>query len=259
MRAPNVVIACLGVAACGLFPDLADLTRGDAASPDGAADVASVDAGADARTSPCTAVHAFCDDFDHGALGATWDSVVVQSGPVALSTVNVVTVPDSFQATANATGSPSALVKNFPSSNHTHVELDLMIENPNDTTNTEVDFITIELLQPPSGFGYADIGFSRNGGTSVLEEYASPLDGGVATKQDFSVNQAFAAWHHVVLDLTFSSQSFVVYVDGALVHTMNFSPPLPQTPIQISLGAAFVANTSADWNVFVDDFVVDQN
>ena len=134
-----------------------------------------------------------------------------------------------------------------------------MIQAPQTTTGTEVDFITIEILQPPSPWGYADLGFSRNGGTCVLEEYESPTDGGVATRQDVSINETFAVWRHVALDLTFSKKTLAVTIDGTPIETMTFAQPLVASPLGISVGAPFVTNASAAWNVFVDNFVVDQN
>lgn len=271
MRAGLIVIVAAALAGCSALTDLGDLTTGDAAAADvvvsdtGAPETsaeasmdAASDGGADVKTSPCGAVHAFCDDFDHGALGATWDSVVVQSGPLVYSTSNVITPPHALQATANTNGSPTNLVKNFPAADHTHVELDLMIQSPSVVQNAEVDFITIEETQPPSGFGFADLTFARNAGTSDLGQYASPLDGGVATRQDLAINEAFGAWRHVVLDLVFSTQTLEVRIDGTLVQTLHFVPSLGPSPLQIAVGAAFVNNTSGDWNVFVDDFVVDQ-
>ncbi len=252
-----------GLGGCSLLTNLDALSGGGDAS-DAAGDVlgdvlgdASGD-GSDAKTSPCTAVHSFCDDFDHGALGATWDGVVVQSGPLVYSTSNEITPPNSLEATGNATGSPTELVKNFPSADHTHVEFDLMIQNPAVVQNAEVDFITIEATQPPSGIGFADLTFSRLGGTSNLGEYASPVDGGVAARQDLAISEAFGGWRHVALDLVFSAQTLELRIDGTLVQTLHFNPALTASPLKVSVGAAYVSGTSGDWDVFVDDFVVDQ-
>ncbi len=40
---------------------------------------------------------------------------------------------------------------------------------------------------------------------------------------------------------------------------MTFAEHLDASPLGISIGAPFVSATSGTWNVFVDDFVVDQN
>lgn len=262
MRVAYAVV-CVWMTACALLTDLGELSgpsdgTTDAPSETSVSDV--VEAGGDvARTSPCTAVHTFCDDFDDDAgLGAKWDGVLTGSGPLALSSAEVVTLPRSLQATGTVDGK-TALVKNLPASNHTHIEFDLLIQAPQTTTGTEVDFITIEILQPPSPWGYADLGFSRQGGTCVLEEYESPTDGGVATRQDVSINETFGAWRHVALDLTFSTQKLAVTIDGTAITTMTFAQQLVISPLGIAVGAPFVANTSGAWNVFIDDFVVDQN
>jgi hypothetical protein len=72
---------------------------GDASPGDSAPDAATKDAGGDASTSPCTtppATSIFCDDFDQGALGATWDSV--DTTFLGLDTLEPASPPRSLSA-----------------------------------------------------------------------------------------------------------------------------------------------------------------
>jgi hypothetical protein len=268
MGARHVFTVASGAAlACGLFPDVGTLEAdGSAGDVTNGKDVVVIpsDGGGDGGDagfglSPCTTTHTFCDDFDQGSLGAIWDQVATQSGPLVFSTTNFVTPPHALQAPATSAGSPSSLAKMIASANHVHVAFDAMVQAPSNTSQTEVDFATIELQKPPTGFGFCNIGVARVGGGTVVQQYASPLDAGSASVLDRNSTETFATWRHVEMDLVFSTQTFNLRIDGTVVATFTLNPAVPQTSTFISVGASYVANTHADWAVFIDNVVVDTN
>jgi len=267
-------VALLGFAACGLFPDVASLSgsdAGDAAvedvvvldAPQETSEEAAVDApsdASDASVSPCASQHLFCDDFDQTALGALWDEKVLKSGPLALSSTSVVTPPNALEATAitNGSGDETALGKHFPAADHTHVEFDLLVVSPSDTSGTELDVADLVLDTPPSGYDYADFDLQRWQGATQLEEYMQGADGGPNGGQDLPVTETFASWRHVALDLDFPNQTFSLALDGASVTSFAMSPAAPKCGFSLYVGVGYVEGANDDWNVFVDDVVVDQ-
>jgi hypothetical protein len=264
------LVAFLGAAACGLFPDTSSLSGGDAGAADATTDVGVADAEAgtsdapsdapsDALVSPCSAAHTFCDDFDQTALGATWDEKILLSGPLALTSAKVVSPPNALQATAAAKGGDeTALGKAFPAANHTHVELDLLVASPANVTGTEVDVVDFVLDTPASGFAYGNFNLQRWQGITQLEEYMEPGDGGTSAGQDLQASETFSTWRHVALDLDFTNQTFAVAVDGMPVTSFAMNPPVAKTGFSMYVGVGYVGNANADWNVYVDNVVVDQ-
>ena len=65
-------------------------------------------------------------------------------------------------------------------------------------------------------------------------------------------------WRHVVLDLDFPNQTFSVSVDGVQQVDMTLNPAVPKTNLTMYVGVGYVEGTNGDWDVFVDDVVVDQ-
>src|ERR1700690_4002305 len=123
-RAGGAIVIGGSVAAC-LFPDLSVLS-GDASTTSDATVDAAIDAVSDAappnetsvgdaHVSPCTMAHTFCDDFDQGALGATWGGVHSKPAPV-LSSI-AVTPPNALEAIITSSSNDQSFVwKNFPRS-----------------------------------------------------------------------------------------------------------------------------------------------
>lgn len=250
-----------GVAACALFPDLSSLGEGSADASDvSAPDVSDApdgasDAGFDAPSSPCNAPHLFCDDFDHGALGATWDDKIVQSGPLVLSP-QAVTPPYSLEATATSSGSESSLGKFVPAADHTHIEFDVLVVAPTTVQNTELDIVDIVVDAPPPTYTHADFDLQRSQGASVLEEYLNGADGG--TGQDIPVTDTFSTWRHVALDLDFPAQTLALAIDGQSVTAISLSPTVPKSSLSIYFGVGYVDGLNGDWNVLIDNVVIDQ-
>jgi hypothetical protein len=260
--------------ACGLFPDVSSLSSSDGgvdvttkdapiedamdASDGGAADTAAdVDADAAPR-SPCLDQHLFCDDFDKVPLGQLWDGKMVKSGPLALATSTWVTPPNALEAIASSAGSETMLSKGFPSAQRTHVELDAMLSSPGDPTNVELDFVNFDFAVPPAGYSYGNVNLQRWQGAAQLEQYASGGDAG-STGQDLTFPNTFATWKHVALDLDFGAQQVVLTIDGVVLKTLTFAPALTQCALTLSVGVTYTEGTTTDWNVFIDNVVVDQN
>jgi len=251
---------CLG--ACGLFPDVSSL--GPSSGTDGG-DAAAVDAPPTANeggASPCATTHDFCDDFDHGPLGATWDQIVSQAGPLALSSTAVtppsalgVTVLDSAQ-----TAQASMLEKQFPSSKHVHVELDAQVTSPSNAFGTEVDFVTLEVT-PPAGYDEAGLSLFRRHdsstpGPSVLQYFY--IQGSNVQTIDEDVAEDFSSWRHVALDADFDAQTFAVAIDGTPVTQLDMSPTVPMGAFTLQVGATWVDDVQATWGVLVDDVTLDR-
>ena len=241
VRATAWSLAIAGIAGCGLFPDLSSFdTPSDAAS----------------ETKTGCGVHTFCDDFDHGPLGATWDGVLTSSGPLVLSTTNVITPPNALQATAIPDGGQSALSKTLISGDNVHIGFEVMVQAPSDTSSTQVDIVTLKMNLAPTGYQFVDFGLSRFLDATRLQQYALP-NSGAAISQDILVNEAFASWRHVDFVLAFSTQKLELYIDGTLTTTLDLNPPVPKTSTFVTVGVADTVTPQADWNVFIDDFVVD--
>ena len=253
---------------CSAFVSLDGLTGGDAGlaeGGDGSDDVESDvvvqnDAGIDGRVSPCLKPHTFCDDFDHGLLGAKWDRMVMTAGSLSLST-NAVTQPNALEATAISItgGSQTLLAKTFPAMDHTHIELDIQVANPSDTTQTEVDLVALWLVQAPPGYSSSELYVERWQDAAILEQYALADDGG-SVGQSLPINETFNAWRHVTLDLDRPSSTFTMSIDGQTPTVMLLEAPLAMFPFELGVGVANVSSTIAgEWDVWIDNVVVDQN
>ena len=73
----------------------ADVVVGESASED----AGPADALADTWATPCVVAHGFCDDFDKGTLGATWDMVDQSPATLSLDDAASVSAPQSLLVT----------------------------------------------------------------------------------------------------------------------------------------------------------------
>jgi hypothetical protein len=257
--------------ACGLFPDVSELThssdaggddvvQSDAAKTDAGADSAIVDGASGDGASPCSSQHVFCDDFDDGGLGATWDDKYETVGPLSLSTAFAVSQPRSLFASApgTASGDESALGKKLPVANHTHVELDVYVTSPTNVTNTEVDLVDLILTPLPLGTAQANFNLQRYEFTSQIEQYVLLSDGG-SPGDIVPFNESFSSWRHVTLDVDFVGQKFSATVDGKSVASISMNPQIAKTGLELYTGIGYIEVAHGAWGVYVDNVVVDQN
>ncbi len=250
-------VAAGALGAC-LFPDLSAL-RGDA-SDGGANDVVTdaSDAGedgppSDAAASPCVASHTFCDDFDENPLGAKWDTITSQVGPLVLSS-DAISPPNALEATimSGAFGN-SMLVKTMHADAHFHVEADLRVDAPAITSGTEIDLV--ELSINPVGYDDVDIVIDRVDKASVVEVYTHWLDGGT-TSADTPFNEDFSSWKHVTMDIDLSKQVAIVDVDGKQVASVSL-PSYTASPVMLAVGATYASTVAGTWHTHIDNVTYD--
>ncbi len=129
----------LALVGCLFYPDIGDLAgaSSDGGVTEGAAsDGPAPDAPApDAGRFCAGSTHAFCADFDQGAVGDGWDGTQIDLGSIATSNAQSVSAPSSALAVMprRASSAPYAnalLRKQYPGFAHVVVDLDAYIVAP---------------------------------------------------------------------------------------------------------------------------------
>jgi hypothetical protein len=258
------LVVLASVSACGLFPDLGPLSGGDAGASDAAFDVTNdatndappSDAGPDVKTSPCAAKHTFCDDFDDGALGATWDYPNNGLGGTLSQSTNAVTPPYAFQAQVPGdAGHPYAMLQKYlPASTHVHFECDLMIIG-SQSAQMEVDYF--DFAFKPSGYVYGDFNLEQLNPGGTVEQIARTTADAGNTYNDDNFASDFTTWKHIVVDIDYAKSTFTFIVDGTTVDAMSMKPPLASAQATLGVGITYVGGLTAPWTVLVDNVVVD--
>ncbi len=265
------------VSSC-LFPDLGGLSGDDAGGPDDAtADVTKADgandvtpdtsdatfdvgppsdAGLDVKTSPCAVKHTFCDDFDNGSLGATWDKTDNGGGGTLSQSANAVTPPYSFQAQVpGGGGHPYALLqKVLNASQHVHYECDIMIIG-SQASQMEVDYYDIAFV--PTGYTYGNFNLERLNTGGTVEEIAHATTADADTYNDDSISEELTTWKHIVVDIDYTKSTFTLSVDGATIDAMSMKPPLASAQSTLGVGITYTGGLSATWTVLIDNVVID--
>jgi hypothetical protein len=259
------------VSACGLFPDLGPLSGGDdAGGNDATADVTSdvkpandaandappSDAGSDVKTSPCAAKHTFCDDFDKGTLGATWDYTNNGGGGTLSQTTNAVTPPYALQAIVpGGGGHPYAMLQKYlAASPHVHFECDLMIVG-SQSNDMEIDYFDFAFV--PTGYSYGDFNLEQLNPGGTAEEISRPTGADASAYNDDNFNKDLTSWRHLVIDIDYTKSTFTYVVDGVTVDAMSMNPVLTATQATLGVGATYVGGLQSQWSVLVDNVVID--
>ena len=229
-----------------------DAEEGDAFTADARAEEAgAVDASpADAGFSCDAEVHDFCDDFDHGALGATWSSATNTGGTLALDPL-ALSPPWSLLVAVQDGGGPEDLLlhKSFAATAGIHCAFDIRV----DAYDSYTDVFHVDFGQASGSYFVRFI----MGGT-VVNEYGTLPDGGVRVRNNWPTGQpAIGVWTRVDLDLRFSGQAgtAVLAYDGKQVLSVNLSPPTDIVSNKIQLGAWSSAATK--WRAHFDNFACD--
>lgn len=255
------------VSACGLFPDLGALSGEDAGGSDATTDVSALDAtndtaldapasdaGLDVKKSPCAQQHTFCDDFDDGSLGATWDKSD-NSGGTLSQTTNAVSPPYAFQAQVSGSGHPYALLEKYlPASQHVHYECDMIILGAQ-STNFEVDYFDFAFA--PAGYTYGNFNMERLGDAGDIEQISKANGADAEAYHDDTITEAFTTWKHLVIDIDFTKGTFTAAVDGATIDAMTMTPPFAAANSTLSVGVTYTGGITTQWTVIVDNVVVD--
>jgi hypothetical protein len=263
--ATSVAIA-VGLTACSLLVDTSDLAGGSASS-DASADATigapgdgspALDAGrddsGDAAKSSCGAVHVFCDDFDQGTLGATWDLLLMGAGPITLDTMLSTSPPRSMRVgVIGAAGDrDSSLKKKVTGGPTFHASADFRHEGTGSTG--DVDVITVALDPPPAPFVmYAVTAFMASGQlmgqVKVLRN-----DGGPEVDIRAALNQSVSSFRRLTVEIATPTQMRIL-VDGAPVLVKDV-PTATGVKATISVGAPF-ADTVNPLTFNFDDVVID--
>lgn len=254
------------VSACGLFPDVGSLS-GDAGGSDATNDVtttsdatpdvttdAPTDAGLDVKKSPCAQQHTFCDDFDDGSLGATWDKPNSSGGTLS-QTTNAISPPYAFQAQVSGSGHPYALLEKYlPASQHVHYECDMIILGAQ-SSGMEVDYFDFGFA--PAGYTYGNFNMERLDDAGDIEQISKANGADAEAYHDDSIGEAFTSWKHLVIDIDFAKDTFTASVDGATIDAMTMTPPFTAASSTLSVGITYTGGITTQWTVIIDNVVVD--
>ena len=266
------VLALLLVSSC-LFPDLGPLSGDDAGGSDAttdatkdvaldvtndvAVDAPPSDAGPDVKKSPCAQQHTFCDDFDDGGLGATWDYTNNGGGGTLSQTTNAVSAPYALLTQVPGGGGHpyASLEKKLAASAHVHFECDMMIMG-SQSTNMEIDYF--DFAFKPSGYSYGDFNLERNNPGGTSEEISQATTADASTYNDDSLTEELTTWKHLVVDIDYTKSTFSVAVDGATIDAMSMKPPLASAAASLGIGVTYAGGlTTGPWSVLVDNVVID--
>src|SRR5262249_5585228 len=141
-------------------------------------------------------VHDFCDDFDHGPLGATWTQMFTVGGALTLDPLAI--SPSSALLAQVAPGGgfeKIILQKDFAGATKgIRCNLDMRVDVFDDYT----DVLPIEFLEPTDSY-FVRIGL---GGGANVNEYGQFADAGERVRNIWPFTQPQAGeWFNVTLDL----------------------------------------------------------
>ena len=202
--------------------------------------------------SPCTGSDLFCDDFDRGALGATWDAPALTGGLLDLVNVGCSSPPTclsvSLDRYQNGDQVELSRALSFPP-NGLSVEADITV-----TGGADLGPLFVDLSAPP---GTRFRHFTLQYGTSTLAISAFNLfdDGGRVG--DYKVaSSVVTGRRHVSLRLTANDGtiSAALKVDSERQVIAQLAGP-PPTRVTVRVGAPLGADRSTA-RVTVDDVIV---
>ncbi len=273
-----VALSCTTIASCA---SLSDLTAGrrdagscEAASgcgepKDSAADSADAaveeagDAPAEETAPPFCQGHAFCDDFDTGALGAKWSGIKQSGGMLSLDGAESVSAPQSLRvdvaAAPGVVGNGIELTKQgLGPSTYAHAQAALNVDLEGMPT-AQVNTVGILIDPPPTGFSFYVVLLGFFSGVPTLQEYAYPSAGGPAKDTRTQVAFPTGGWHTVdlILDLTTSPLTIHFLVDGAPELVMSGVPSPPASTFTLSIGAGYTSGVSSAWILHFDNAAFD--
>jgi hypothetical protein len=247
-----------------LFPDLGSLSGDDAGGSDATADVTTdaisdagpTDAPLDVKKSPCAVQHTFCDDFDDGSLGATWDKTNNGAGGTLSQSTNAVSPPYAFQAQVpGGAGQPYALLQKYLSAGqHVHYECDIIIIGAQ-STKMELDYF--DFAFKPSGYTTGNFNLERLNPGGAVEQISRATTADADTYNDDTIGEELTSWKHLVVDIDFAKSTFTLAVDGATVDAMSMKPPLASAQSTLGVGITYTGGLQSAWSVLIDNVVVD--
>ena len=230
------------VAALGAFASCTSSSGGGAPVPN-----------VDAAVSPCASAHAFCDDFDQGALGARWDDRNVTGGPLDVDDASFRSPPFAFRARSPAQAAARSVVlyKKLPdpSAGKLRCELDVLLRQ---RAGGAADVFELRLSADPAGTFYYAYLQATDAGTLVGQELAFP-DGGKTTSLNAVTDVQNGAWHHLRFDTDWKTISFAFDGQPAHVETMSLATG---TAPQLAVGLVYTEG-GGPFDFLFDDVACD--
>ena len=167
--------------------------------------------------SPCRAPHLFCDDFDVGAIGATWDR---KSGNTSLDPSTFSTPPFGFRAHVDKSfGNRSSRLEKSLTALPLACSFDLFVVGRGDSGG-QSDLFSV-LLDSAQTSTYVLL-FGITPSSTYVGEYIEDADGG-ATPTVSVPNLTDRRWTHVTVEL--APPVAKLTVDGTLVKTLPLAHP----------------------------------
>ena len=227
---------------------------GGAASPtdaNAASDAAS-DAAHEGGGSACDRAHLFCDDFDRGTLGASWDQTNTSGGPLATDDAHYVSAPRALRAQSAASATPRSVVlyKNLPGPpGKLHCVFDVLVQK---RLGGSADLFELRLDTDDAGASHYYVYLQvTETGTFVGQEILTP-DGGspqLVPVADLPNGQ----WRHVSFETDFTSFTFSYQGEPAHTETMR---ALGGTKPQMAIGLVFTEG-GGPYDFLFDDVACD--
>jgi hypothetical protein len=248
-----VCLACVVSSGCSLLLDTSSFTDG-AGPPGGTADGGDAGIGlpADASTDSaagdarqCDAT--FCDDFDQGALGSTWNRIELGGGgTIEDETTVLVSPPRAFRAKAPAAAQSSTayLERILPTGTGVRCSFSFRPNLSPAGADHHIDFAQL-IATGPGVDGYVLLLSVRAPGTGIREDVTF-VDGGCGCPRRQLVIPATlptSRWSTVTIDTNFIE--VLVSVDGAPVSKERFIGFVPTT-LGLRLGLENRSNINAD-------------
>jgi hypothetical protein len=213
---------------------------------------------------PCLALHAFCDDFDDGGLGQSWDDIFQDAAVVAFDLDASVSPPRSLVVRLPpgdaAVAFPGCLAKTFAGpAAKAHAQVDMRVDQF-DNVAQGVNLFSIQLDPAPPGYQAFAWFVQGSQGHFQLREFRLGNDGD-ASKSTFPFAASFATFVRVELDvdLTQDPLQIALHLDGKSV-LEETTPSLalgPATGFDFLVGAIMTTGASTVWRVHYDNALFD--
>jgi hypothetical protein len=197
----------------------------------------------------------FCDDFDHGPLGATWtDSGVTANGSIALVEAGL-SPPFAFQA-AYEGGVPNTtadIETNIGSRSVINCEVDVRFVSP--PPMGEVDYLTFVSIM--DNFVLYKVYLAVFNGTWNLGEYGIFTDGGKLDRSKGVPTPPIDTWTHVRFVMDTRQKTLSISFDGQPTTTLGALTQYFSTTREVHIGINFASANAASSSALYDNVACD--
>jgi hypothetical protein len=251
------VTIAFALGGCLFYPDIGELSGSGSPTVDGGVDApgdspSPADAKADAGRFCTSAPHAFCADFDQGALADGWDDTYQDfNSTLVLSTKRALSAPGSASITmprreSGASAAYATLIKRFTGWKRIVIDFDAYIEAPTFLSgDVNSGMLTIESYSEPN----QNVGIA----VSVGEVYTTVGNPGTASN---GAPLSWDRWFHVHFDVT-PTKSFSAVIDGqAFAGTWSATMGTDPKTI-IGIGVAGYNKPAPEFRFYYDNVTID--